>query len=105
MVVMLYRKIFLMSITIKGVVAMKKILIVLLVLGLVVSIGFNVMGSYERFYQKSNNYIQNGDGKCKIIVDQKTGVNYLIYVEWTGYGVGVGICPMYDSNGKILVEK
>ena len=39
----------------------------------------------------------------KIIVDKKTGVNYLCMMDGT---VGsVGITPLLDSNGKEIIDK
>ena len=39
----------------------------------------------------------------KIIVDKKTGVNYLCIMDGT---VGsVGITPLLDSEGKVIINK
>ena len=39
----------------------------------------------------------------KIIVDKKTGVNYLCIMDGT---VGsVGITPLLDSDGKVIIDK
>jgi hypothetical protein len=85
---------------------MKKILIILLVLGLIISIGFNVMGDYKRFNFKNRDYIQHDEIATDILVDNKTGVNYLVLrCMHVGAGWELAITPMYDSNGKILVEK
>ena len=39
----------------------------------------------------------------KIIIDKKTGVNYLCIMDGT---VGsVGITPLLDSDGKVIIKK
>lgn len=84
---------------------MKKLWIILLVIVLVVSIGLNVVAITNRFvvkqvdkYEGVNNW---NDSKLYVIKDKTTGVCYLIF---EGYRKG-GITVMYDSDGKILVEK
>lgn len=42
-----------------------------------------------------------GSGTIRIIVDTKTGVNYIM-TEGVG---GSSITPLLDSNGKVMIEK
>jgi hypothetical protein len=79
---------------------MKKIIIGLLVLILLVSVSFNVVAGYNRFIS-----IKTERDLTKIIIDQKTGVNYLLVYRNYGINSPIAITVMYDSNGKILVEK
>ncbi len=44
---------------------------------------------------------QISGGIIKIIVDTKTGVNYLVT---SGMGVS-GMTPLLDSNGKVIITK
>ena len=41
------------------------------------------------------------EGVRQILVDTKTGVNYLIWKA----GYAGGITPMYDADGKVIVTK
>ena len=43
----------------------------------------------------------SGSGTIRIIVDTKTGVNYIM-TEGVG---GSSITPLLDSNGKVMIEK
>jgi hypothetical protein len=81
---------------------MKKFLIIVLILGFIVSIGFNVIAGYKRIISisLSDTEYKMAGGFVEIIKDKNTGVCYLIY-----NGRGTAITPMYDSNGKVLVEK
>lgn len=56
------------------------------------------MGS-KRFEVRESQQIAGGI--LKIIVDTKTGVNYL---ATSGTGVS-GMTPLLDSNGKVVVTK
>jgi hypothetical protein len=79
---------------------MKKILI-LVVITLFISIGFNVLAVYERFSFKTYKSEIHGWLNTSMIKDKKTGVCYLVF-HTDRYS---SITAMYDSNGKILVEK
>ena len=41
------------------------------------------------------------EGIRQILVDKKTGVNYLCWKS----GYGAGITPLLDSEGKVIVTK
>ena len=41
------------------------------------------------------------EGTRQILVDRKTGVNYL---AWKA-GYGAGITPLLDSDGKVVITK
>ncbi|TAN64512.1 xylan 1,4-beta-xylosidase [Paraclostridium sordellii 8483] len=41
-----------------------------------------------------------GFSGIKIIVDQDTGVNYLVYCV----GQGVGLTPLLDSKGNVVIS-
>lgn len=56
------------------------------------------MGS-KRFEVREQQQISGGI--IKIIVDTKTGVNYLVT---SGMGVS-GMTPLLDSNGKVVITK
>jgi hypothetical protein len=56
------------------------------------------MGS-KRFEVREQQHISGGI--VKIIVDTKTGVNYLVT---SGMGVS-GMTPLLDSNGKVVITK
>ena len=56
------------------------------------------MGS-KRFEVKEQQHISGGI--VKIIVDTKTGVNYL---ATSGMGIS-GMTPLLDSNGKVVITK
>ena len=43
----------------------------------------------------------SGSGTIRIIVDTKTGVNYIM-TEGVG---GSSITPLLDNNGKVMIEK
>lgn len=53
----------------------------------------------KRFEVREEQHISGGI--VKIIVDTKTGVNYLVA---SGMGVS-GMTPLLDSNGKVVVTK
>lgn len=84
---------------------MKKLWIILLVIVLIISIGCNVVAITNRFVIKQiDKYEGISDwnySRLYVAKDKTTGVCYLIF---EGYRKG-GITVMYDSDGKILVEK
>ena len=43
----------------------------------------------------------NKEPELKVWVDKNTGVNYYMYYRM----YGVGMCPKYDKNGKIVITK
>lgn len=53
----------------------------------------------KRFKVKEKEYFSGGI--IKIVVDTKTGVNYLIT---SGIGVS-GMTPLLDKDGKIIIDK
>lgn len=53
----------------------------------------------KRFEMKEQQHISGGI--VKIIIDTKTGVNYLVT---SGFGVS-GMTPLLDSNGKVVITK
>lgn len=55
--------------------------------------------SDKRFELKEKQHISGGI--LKIIVDKKTGVNYLVT---SGIGVS-GMTPLLDENGNIVIDK
>ncbi|CEQ19716.1 Uncharacterised protein [[Clostridium] sordellii] len=56
------------------------------------------MKNDERFTLKN---IQSfGFSGIKIIVDQDTGVNYLVYCV----GQGVGLTPLLDNKGNVVIS-
>ncbi|CEN23294.1 DUF6440 family protein [Paraclostridium sordellii] len=56
------------------------------------------MKNDERFALKN---IQSfGFSGIKIIVDQDTGVNYLVYCV----GQGVGLTPLLDNKGNVVIS-
>ncbi len=54
----------------------------------------------NRFYVKSEENLPSL-GKITILVDTKTGVNYIH--SWVG--TGSGITPLLDEHGEIIVDK
>ncbi len=58
----------------------------------------NCENRFEKIYEKSLSFIDN---TCSIIVDTKTGVNYL--VVYSSYGLGV--TALLDADGKPIVTK
>lgn len=58
------------------------------------------MKDEKRFYIKESEYIQLG-APVSIVVDRKTGVNYLLMSN----GDGTGVTPLLDENGKVVIEK
>lgn len=52
----------------------------------------------KRFMLKDKQHISGGI--LKIIVDRKTGVNYLVT---SGLGTS-GVTPLLDKNGKVVVD-
>ncbi len=58
----------------------------------------NTENRFEKVYDKALSFIDNN---CSIIVDNQTGVNYL--VVYSSYGLGV--TPLIDQNGKPIVGK
>lgn len=54
----------------------------------------------KRFITKEDYSLGLGGG-VYIIVDVKTGVNYLLTIG-TGFN---GITPLLDSNGKVVIDK
>lgn len=57
----------------------------------------NVKKRFETVHQEGVMQI------TKIIIDKKTGVNYLCIMDGT---VGsVGITPLLDSDGKVIIKK
>ncbi len=59
---------------------------------------FNKEKKEKRFITKDGQSL--GIGAVEILVDTKTGVNYLL--TQTPYS---GITPLLDENGKIVVDK
>ena len=59
---------------------------------------FNKEKSEKRFITKESQGI--GFGAIEIIVDTKTGVNYLL--PQSPYG---GITPLLDENGNVVIDK
>ena len=53
----------------------------------------------KRFEVREQQHIAGGI--VKIIVDTKTGVNYLVT---SGMGIS-GMTPLLDSNGKVVITK
>lgn len=53
----------------------------------------------KRFEVREKQYLSGGI--IKIIVDTKTGVNYLVT---SGMGIS-GMSPLLDSNGKVVITK
>ncbi|NNJ29720.1 DUF6440 family protein [Lacrimispora defluvii] len=53
----------------------------------------------QRFIIKDKQHISGGI--LKIIVDTRTGVNYLVS---SGFGVS-GMTPLLDKEGKIVIDK
>lgn len=43
----------------------------------------------------------SGDGIRNILVDTKTGINYL----WITSGYSAALTPLLDSDGKVIVSK
>lgn len=39
-----------------------------------------------------------------LVVDETTGVNYIIVESVSGYGRGVGITPRYNADGSLRVS-
>lgn len=54
----------------------------------------------NRFYVKSVDNVK-GLGRISILVDRKTGVNYIN--AWVG--TGSGLTPLLDENGKPVIDK
>ena len=50
---------------------------------------------FEKVYQQSG-----FDGSTKILVDRKTGVNYVFHVS----GYAGGLTPLLDRDGKVVVS-
>jgi hypothetical protein len=83
---------------------MKKLLIIVLILGFVISIGFNVLGAYERFNITKGVEWEGhtvGNNVLYIAKDKKTNVCYLVLYG----GNKCAMTVMYDSLGHVLVEK
>ncbi|WP_205410324.1 DUF6440 family protein [Gracilibacillus timonensis] len=57
----------------------------------------------KRFYIKSELVKGLDIGQITILVDRETGVNYL-HTIWHATG-GVGMTPLLDENGKVIVDK
>lgn len=55
----------------------------------------------KRFKLKLKESIEGGGGIVKIIVDKKTGVNYLIPAEMALSGA----TPLYDKDGNLLIDE
>ena len=55
----------------------------------------------ERFITVYSKVIKGVNIVNKIIVDTKTGVNYLFHQN----GYGGGLTPLLDSDGKVVVSK
>ena len=51
--------------------------------------------------QKQNNYIQNWGNDFYILIDKKTGVNYIVFRQSDKYGITARL----DSNGKPIVSE
>ena len=50
----------------------------------------------ERFVRV---YKQGVASSTEIWIDKETGVNYLYHAA----GYGAGLCPLYDSDGKVVI--
>ena len=60
-----------------------------------------MFGKKEKRFSVKEMESYSGSGTIRIIVDIKTGVNYIM-TEGVG---GSSITPLLDSNGKVMIEK
>ena len=60
-----------------------------------------MFGKKEKRFSVKEMESYGGSGTIRIIVDTKTGVNYIM-TEGVG---GSSITPLLDSNGKVMIEK
>lgn len=60
-----------------------------------------MFGKKEKRFSAKEMESYSGSGTIRIIVDTKTGVNYIM-TEGVG---GSSITPLLDSNGKVMIEK
>lgn len=60
-----------------------------------------MFGKKEKRFSVKELDSYSGSGTIRIIVDTKTGVNYIM-TEGVG---GSSITPLLDSNGKVMIEK
>ena len=60
-----------------------------------------MFGKKEKRFSVKEVESYSGSGTIRIIIDTKTGVNYIM-TEGVG---GSSITPLLDSNGKVMIEK
>ena len=81
----------------------KKIIcfILTLIIVMLTACGNNVDCGNNIDAQKQNNYIQDRGNDFYILIDKKTGVNYIVFSQYNQYGITARL----DSNGKPIVSE
>lgn len=56
----------------------------------------------ERFDVKDRQILPGGIGELQVVVDKKTGINYIMCVNKNGIS---GITPMLDEDRRVVIDK
>jgi uncharacterized lipoprotein NlpE involved in copper resistance len=76
---------------------MKKVISLILVITIMLLVGCEEVSQADTQYK----YIQDRNSRCCIYVDEKTGVNYIKYIDV----YGGGITPRLNADGTPYVSE
>lgn len=79
---------------------MKKIIFVILVIVLV----FCFLGCATQNHDTQNNLSKMDEREIYVWIDEKTGVQYIVYSEKSGYAGTGGITPRLNADGTLYIE-
>ena len=78
----------------------------LLILSLIAIVALTGCGYEKGDNALGNNFVvksvvRDEEKSIHIVIDKKSGVNYY----WIASGQGISLCPIYDKEGKVVVDK